>query len=252
MHANTRARWLLDEARKMGGEITMEAMEDLASHIYSGQMTYVEREELVVTALGLYVEERRGESPPPTAQKDPAPTAQKTPKENDMAGTKMSTEDLRRHAADFLQENPTATAAEAWTYVSGQGTPSLKASSFKSMVVPQVRKELGVSGRPLRKGTPGKPVPTKKPAVAPKVTPAPARTATEGADAGRAVVLPPAEDEPSDDRDRIVLETPGGRLTARDEGRDTWFVEFEGAVTTDLLHSLVADLVGPFTPGARP
>jgi hypothetical protein len=59
---------------------------------------------------------------------------------------------------------------------------------------------------------------------------------------------PIADDE---DRDRIVLETPRGRLTALHEGADTWLVEFKGAVSADVVHLLVADLVGPFMGDGR-
>lgn len=78
--------------------------------------------------------------------------------------------------------------------------------------------------------------------------------ATEDPRQARAIVLQSPEGEDStiglasnDDRDRILLETPGGRLIAREDGRGLWYAEFQGAVQTDVLHALVADLVGPFT-----
>lgn len=248
MHANTRARWLLDEAKKLGGEITMEAMEDLAAHTYSGQMTYVERQELVATALDIYVAERRGEAPT------------KTPKEISMDPKQLTSEETRAHAIEFFKNNPRATSRACFEHLTTLGTPSVSESTFINNTASLIRREM----RDVLKGKRPKKVFGAKKQAATKAAgvylepmppcsthePAPQKASAPEVDETKtaaAEVVHPAAIADDDERDRIILETPGGKLTARDEGRGTWFAEFQGAIQTDLLNALVADLVGPFT-----
>jgi len=260
-----RAQAILSECIGAGKDVTHDALQGICREKFAKDTPYIEREEIITQAMELHVAQKRGEAP--------------------SDGT-LTTAEVRMHARDFFRKDPKASSPEAWEYVKSIGTPSIRFTSFQSTVCVDVRKELGIKGpkgggkRRRQRGTVGKasarvpeglePVVRREETTRAKQDPATDEFAisngngpgplawTPGPAGGSltspAVTLTEAEARASateaardDDRDQITLETPGGRLTARHEGADTWLVEFRGAVPAEVVHLLVADLVGPFT-----
>jgi hypothetical protein len=241
MHMSTRARWLLDEVKKAGA-VSLEALEATAEAKYSGSVTYTERQEIVATAADLHVAETRGDPVPP-------PRRPTTPKESGMDRKQLTSEETRAVAIEYFRGHPGASARECYEYIETLGAPSVSKSTFVNDTGSRIRRELG-----LRKGraAPRSREPAKKRAArakkraakSPTQKPAPEKASAsvtdDSADFTAGVVQGP------DGRDRIVIDTPGGSLTAREEGGGLWFAEFRGAIEGDLLNAMIVDLVKPF------
>lgn len=159
---------------------------------------------------------------------------------------------VRELALEYFRAEPEATSQECYDAVSKHGDMACKFRSFASFVCPAVRKQLGIDVKAAwLLASSKKAAPPRKNGSAPKAAPpAPTTKRAPGEVLQKPVQemhTPAAAEPPRDDRDRIALETPGGKLTARHEGAGTWHVEFAGAVQAEVVHLLVADLVGPFT-----
>lgn len=173
---------------------------------------------------------------------------------------------MKKHAKRFLRAHPEASGREVYAHVQTKGVPGMKESSFSKLIVPHLRKELGIAppkgGRKKTTATPRKAATTPAPdssADHPAAAPSEAVEEPEQTLVGPPEPSPngtrpgPASDVP--DRDRAVaLAFPGGSLVAERVGPDCWRVHADLHVrdaTLDLLlQGALQDIRGDLKPGA--
>lgn len=223
-----RARFLLEEQAKLGGPGTRENLDILAEREYGRQVDHAERRAIVKLAVDL--EEVRMQQPSMNGDHEEAGVPKK-----------LTSKEARAITRDYLRENPQATTAAALEHVRSHGTLPIKASSFGSAWMPELRRELGITYD--RRRVPGAQSPGRAPKRAKGAAAAPVRgpepeAAPEPAPLPAVIESP----EPAHAPNRIAISAGMQWLTATQLDGGAWKVEFCGTVEDEGLDQLVGAL----------